>query len=81
MQRTSNCQSIKLAGGYDGPHAHENYTTITKTLSMDWGHHLNYTEDGMNASFTIKFMTESVQQVEFQAAILGEKLNENYQVT
>lgn len=83
MQRTSNCQSIKLAVGYDSSHAHENYTSITKTLSMNWDNSLDYTglsEDNLNTSFTVKFMTESVRPVEFKASILGEKLDETYQV-
>lgn len=80
FQRTSNCHSFKLAVGYDGPHAHENYTTITKTLSMDWDY-ASLAEDNLNTSFTVKFMTESVSQVEFQVAIMGEKLNETLQVS
>lgn len=87
FQRTSNCHSVKFAEGYDGPHAHENYASITKTLKMDWSDYgiplakenfMNESQE--NASFTIKFTTESVSQVEFQVSIWGEKLDDTYQV-
>jgi hypothetical protein len=81
MQRNTNCHSLKLAGGYDGPHAHENYSTVVKTLSMNWDFSSDSTAlDDDNVSYTIMFMTENSHQVEFQVSILGEILSQTVQV-
>lgn len=81
LQDTSNCHSFKLADGFNGSHAQETFTTFTKTLKMEKPVPSLAEEPLDNTSFTIKFMTESESPVEFQASILGEKLDGNFQVS
>ena len=89
LQQQENCHSFKLAEGYNGSHAHENFTKITKTLEMEWDS-LNITSDDQQEqpnstlqTYTIRFVTDNTYEygIQFQATITGEKLQTNYQVS
>ena len=91
-QEKTNCHSLQLADGYNGSHPHSVYITITKTLKMkrpplmdsveaaDDNNNNNLTNISNNGYY-VQFMTTSLSVVEFQAAIVGGKLDAPYQVS
>lgn len=74
-----------LAVNFNSSHAYENYTSITRTLTVEVSSDVNLTaseaeDEESSASFTVDFITENEELVQFQTEILGENLDGNYQV-